>query len=223
MRQHTDTQYAGELVELKDMILKMGALVEEMIRSVIHMLFDSNADLIKKIRDHEDIVNKYEMEIDDHCFKIIALRQPIARDLRFSILGFKISKDLERAGDLAMNLMRDTADVKKYPPIKMGEEFQKMADMSLSMMKRSLDSFAEASPEVARKVCQDDDELDLMHKELKKKTIALMKEDAQYIEPAVFFISIINNLERLGDQATNIAEEVIFMVEAKDIRHGSDH
>ena len=217
---HTDRHYEEELNSLKDFILKMGGLVEEMVHLAMKMLINRETQLMGIVIQKEKEANQLEIGIDDQCLKLLALHQPAASDLRFITLGLKISKDLERIGDLAINICEQAEKINREPPLKPYIDLPIMADKAQKMVKGALDAFVARDAKAAQKVCGLDDEVDDCKEKIQEELMALMQKDSQTVERGVYLIAIAKHLERVGDHATNIAEEVIFMVQGKDIRHG---
>lgn len=215
MERHFDE----ELKTLKERILYMGSLIESMIHYAIKSLVERNNDLLKEVFKHEDEVNKLHIEIDDICLKLLALRQPIAVDLRFITAAMKINSDLERMGDQAINISQNTEDLLKQPQLKPLIDLPRMADIVKKMVKDSLDAFVKKEPELAKSVLTRDDEVDNLKDQIFRELLTYMMADPNNIERSLDLILISRNLERTADHATNIAEDVIFMVIGKDIRH----
>ncbi len=197
----------------------MGSLVEAMIQYSIKILVERKEDLAKDIRKHEEDVNHIQVEIDEICLKLLALYQPTAGDLRFITSAMKINSDLERMGDQAVNIAENSLDLLKEPPLKPIIDLPKMADIVKNMVKDCLDAFVSKDPELAGKVLQTDDQVDKFKEDIFKELLVYMNQDANNISRAMDLILVSRNLERIGDHATNIAEDVIFMVSGKDIRH----
>ncbi len=197
----------------------MGSLVEAMIQYSIKILVERKEDLAKDIKKHEEDVNHIQVEIDEICLKLLALYQPTAGDLRFITSAMKINSDLERMGDQAVNIAENSLDLLKEPPLKPLIDLPKMAEIVKNMVKDCLDAFVGKDPELAGKVLQTDDQVDKFKDDIFKELLVYMNQDANNISRAMDLILVSRNLERIGDHATNIAEDVIFMVSGKDIRH----
>ena len=197
----------------------MGGLVEDQIQKAIKSLVDRDSDLANIIieRDHE--VNRLDVEIDELCIKLLALHQPAGRDLRFITTGLKITTDLERIGDMAVNICERALELNQEAQLKPYIDIPRMARISQRMIRESLDAFVREDTDLALKVCKDDDEVDQLNAQIFRETITFMLEDAQTISRATKISSISKYLERIADHATNIAEMVIFMVKGKSIRH----
>jgi phosphate transport system protein len=215
MNRHFDE----ELGELKERLLYMASLVESMINYSIKSLVERKEDLIKEVYNHEDEVNKIQVEIDDKCLKLIALHQPTATDLRFITSAMKINAELERMGDQAENIADASVKLLKEPPLKPLIDTPKMADIVKKMVKDSLDCFVKKDIELAKRVLATDDEVDDLKDQIFRELLTYMLADPKNISRALELILISRHLERIGDHATNIAEDVIFLVAGKDVRH----
>ena len=217
--EHTDRRYGEELKKLREEILYMGGLVEDQIQKAVKTLVDRDSELAQVIieRDHE--VNRLDVEIDDICIKLLALHQPAGRDLRFITTGLKITTDLERIGDMAVNICERAIELNQEPQLKPFIDIPRMARISQRMIRESLDAFVREDTDLALKVCKDDDEVDQLNVQIFRETLTFMLENAQTISRATKISSISKYLERIADHATNIAEMVIFMVKGKSIRH----
>jgi phosphate transport system protein len=217
--EHTDKRYGEELKKLREEILYMGGLVEDQIQKAVKTLVDRDSELAQVIieRDHE--VNRLDVEIDDICIKLLALHQPAGRDLRFITTGLKITTDLERIGDMAVNICERAIELNQEPQLKPFIDIPRMARISQRMIRESLDAFVREDTDLALKVCKDDDEVDQLNVQIFRETLTFMLENAQTISRATKISSISKYLERIADHATNIAEMVIFMVKGKSIRH----
>jgi phosphate transport system protein len=216
---HTDKKYEEDLKKLRDDILYMGGLVENQIQRAVSSLVDRDSALAETIieRDHE--VNRLDVEIDDVCLRLLALHQPAARDLRFITTALKITTDLERIGDMAVNICERALELNEEPQLKPYIDIPRMARTSERMIRESLDAFVREDTDLALKVCKDDQEVDDLNSQIFRETISFMIEDPHTIARAMKISSISKYLERIADHATNIAEMVIFMVKGKSIRH----
>jgi len=216
---HTDKKYEEELKKLREEILYMGGLIEDQIQKAVKSLVDRDSDLADIIieRDHE--VNRLDVDIDDLCIRLLALHQPAGRDLRFITTGLKITTDLERIGDMAVNICERALELNEEQQLKPYIDIPRMAQVSQRMIHESLDAFVREDTDLALKVCKDDDEVDQLNAQIFRETITFMIENPQTISRATKIGSISKYLERIADHATNIAEMVIFMVKGKSIRH----
>ena len=197
-----------ELESLKQTLLAMGGLVEEQIRQVMRALVE---------RDQQ--VNAYDVEVDETCVNLLALHQPTAGDLRFITTAMKIVTDLERMGDQAVNIAQRVLELNQEPQLKPYIDLPRMAEKAQRMVKESLDAFVARDTELARRVCAEDSEVDALKEQIFRELLTFMMEDPRTIPRAIRLILISRFLERLADHATNIAEMVIYLVDAKMVRH----
>jgi len=208
--------------ELKYRLLHMGSLVEEMIHLAVMSLLERKNAPLEQVFLHEKEVNQLHIEVDDRCFKILALFQPTAVDLRFVMGAIKINSDLERIGDQAVNISQTTEVLLRYPLLdKKLVDIPRMAEVAKRMLKDALDSYVKRDVNLAKSVVERDSEEDRLKSEAFNELLQLMQSDSSTINRALSLILISRNLERIADHATNIAEDVIFMVLGKDIRHHS--
>lgn len=220
MTQHTDKQYEGELQILKEEILKMGGIVERMIKLALQAYQERNTDAANQVIGEDLDVDRFEIKIDDICIKLLALRQPAASDLRFITIGLRIATDLERMGDLAVNIAGHAKSLNMEPALQVTSDLKSMSEKSLQMVKEALDAFVSQDTQKAQSVCDKDDEVDEMKHQIQEELTKMMSLDSKTVTRAVRILQITGHLERIADHSTNIAEEVIFMVKGKDIRHG---
>lgn len=219
MEGHIYKAFDVELKELKEAILYEGGLVEKAIREAIKALLERNSDLAKNVIENDDIVNAKEVEIDEFCLKLLALRQPAARDLRFITTAIKINYDLERIGDMAVNICERVLELNQEPQLKPYIDLPNMAETVELMVKESLDAFVKEDVELALKVTKDDEKVDQLLDQIFRELLTYMIENPKTISRATRILFISKYLERMADHAVNIAELVIFMVEGKIIRH----
>jgi phosphate transport system protein len=217
--EHTDKRYEEELKKLREEILYMGGMVEDQIHKAIKSLVDRDSTLAELIieRDHE--VNRLDVEIDELCIKLLALHQPAGRDLRFITTGLKITTDLERIGDMAVNVCERALELNQEAQLKPYIDIPRMARIAQRMIRESLDAFVREDTELALKVCKNDEEVDQLNSQIFREVVTFMIEDPHTINRAMKISSISKYLERIADHATNIAEMVIFMAKGKSIRH----
>ena len=211
--------FEEELKQVKDRLISMGERVEAMINSAIRCIIDRNAELKKIVQSNEDEVNKTQIEIDEICIALIALQQPAAADLRFITSAMKINSDLERMGDQAINIIQHSIENAGIVPQPIKDIISQMAEKVKSMVKRSLEAFLNKDLKTARAVLESDDEVDNAKDDVYCRLTDFMKNDPHTINRSLDLLLISRNLERIGDHATNIAEDVIYMVAGKDIRH----
>jgi len=218
----TETHFQKELAELKENLLKMAAIVEEAIRNSVQSLVKKDSDLARKVFEVEDRINKMEIAIDEMCLKLLALRQPMAADLRFITSGMRIITDRERMGDQAVNISERAISINQEPQIKPYIDIPRMAEIAQSMVKDVLDAFVNRDPKLARSVCARDDVVDGLNDQVVRELLTYMVSDPKTITRSVHLMIVARCLERIADHATNIAEDVIFMVDALVIKHHAD-
>jgi phosphate transport system protein len=219
MRQHTDQDYEAELSDLRTLLLKMGAKVEEMIESAMRALVERDSELAQRTYDVDHEVNRLEVEIDDLCLRILARRQPVASDLRFIASALKLVTDLERMGDLIANICDRVLELNKEPAMRPYGTLQLMAGATASMVHDALAAFVVRDPERAKQLLGRDRVVDDYYGQLFEELLADMMADPKNVYRATRLQSIAKYLERIADHATNLAEMVVFLVEGKDIRH----
>ena len=217
-----ETYFQKELEELKESLLKMATLVQETIRDAIQALVERDSELAQKTFKGEDRINHLEIEIEDMCLKLLALRQPMATDLRFITAAMKIITDLERMGDQAVNIAERVISLNLEPQLKPYIDIPRMAEITQSMVKDVLDAFVNRDPKLARSVCERDDLVDGLNDQVFRELLTYMISDPRTITRAVHLMIVCRCLERIADHATNIAEDVIFMVDALVIKHHAD-
>lgn len=214
-----ERQFDLQIEKLKKKILKMCSLVDEQVEFAIKAIDEEDEELAKLVIERDNKVDKYDVKIDKICQKIIALNQPVAMDLRLIMSALTINTNLERIGDIAVNLSENLLLLKKKPAFIDRSHFAEMAKLVKEMIRNAIDSFIQNDPKLAQKVIQTDQILDNFNKENHQILIDVMKENADSIEAAVALLVISRQIERLGDHATNIAEDVYFIVEAQMIKH----
>lgn len=220
MPQHTDKNFAQDLHDLKQSILAMGSLVESMISRSITSLIKRDSNMARDVINQDREVNGLEVQIDDLCLKILALHQPAAVDLRFVAVGMKISTDLERMGDLSVNICEQVLELNKEDPLKPYIDLPMMAEKSQSMVHGALQAFVDRDANRARAICLADDEVDELEDKIRNDLIQIMEQRPDAVGRGVRLITVARQLERIGDHATNVAEEVNFLVRGQDMRHG---
>jgi phosphate transport system protein len=211
--------FQEELDSMKARLLEMGGLAEDRVRTAIDALVRRDLDLVIQVLDGDGPINQFHIEIDGRCVRLLALHQPMAVDLRMVLSAVKINTDLERVGDLAINIAEAASRYLSHPPVKELVDIPKMAGIAQSMLRDALDSFVRRDTALAQRVLDEDDTLDALKTQVFRDLLAYMIKAPQTIEPALDLILISRHLERIGDHATNIAEDVIYMVSAKDVRH----
>ena len=216
---HTDRAYEEQLGQLRTAVLEMGGLVEEQIGQAVRALTQRDEALAHATIERDHTVNRFDVEIDDLSLKLLALRQPAARDLRLITTALKITTDLERIGDMATHIAERAIELAGELPIKPYIDIPRMADVARDMLRRSLDAFVREDTELALSVCLADDTIDQLHEQLFRELLSYMVENPATVSRAMRLLFVSKYLERVGDHATNIAEMVIFMVKGRSIRH----
>ncbi|MEW6721075.1 MAG: phosphate signaling complex protein PhoU [Thermodesulfobacteriota bacterium] len=219
MAKRISEHFTEQLAELKEMVLRMGGLAEQMTRTVTQALVQRNADLLPSVRSMETQVNQMHVEIDEACLEIIALRQPAANDLRFITAAMKIIVDMERIGDLAINITENAERLLAVPPLKPLIDIPRMAETAQEMLKDALDAFVNGDADLAQRTVLRDDIVDQLKDQVFRELLTYMTADPSTIPRAMDLILVSRHLERIADHATNVCEDVIFMVKGKDIRH----
>ena len=216
---HIYKVFDEELRELKAKILFEGELVQKAVQNAIAALLGRDSDLARRVTEDDDLINKKEVEIDEYCLKLLALRQPAARDLRFINTAIKINYDLERMGDMAVNVCERVLELNEEPQLKPYIDLPKIAEITQVMVKESLEAFVREDLSLAWKVTKDDEKVDQLTEQIFRELLTYMSEDLKTISRATRLLFITKYLERLADHAVNISELVIFLVEGKIIRH----
>jgi phosphate transport system protein len=211
--------FREELEALKGRLLEMGGLAEERVRVAVQGLATRDNALIDKVLRGDEPINTLHMEVDERCFRLLALHQPMATDLRSIVAAVKINTDLERVGDLAVNIAEAAKRYAMHPPVKKLIDIPRMADIAQAMLRDALDSYVKGDVALAQHVLNEDDKLDALKTQIFRELLTYMLQDTATIEPSLDLILVSRHLERIGDHATNIAEDVIFMVSARDVRH----
>jgi phosphate transport system protein len=217
--EHTSRQYERELQELKEKILLLGGTVELMIAQAMRSLLDRDAELAREVIAADSRVDALELEIDHHCLSLLALRQPAASDLRFITTALKIVTDLERIGDVTVNIAERAIELNEEPPLKPYIDIPRMASSAAGMVHQALDAFVNRNPAMAREVLVQDDGVDRLNVQLFRELLTYMIEEPRNVARALRITFIAKYLERIADHATNIAQMVIFLCEGRDVRH----
>lgn len=214
--------FEKDLIKLNEQISEIGALVVESSAKATVMLQNFDLTIADEILEVEKTINDMEVELEEECLKVLALHQPVATDLRFLIVVLKVNNDLERMGDQVVNVAERVRSLKDLPRVVSDIDLIRMGEISSKMARHAMAALSRRDPDTAREVLAMDDELDTLHANSFKILQEVMMQDAEMIVPAVSYMTISSNLERLGDLATNIAEEIIFMQEGEVIRHQFD-
>ena len=216
---HTDRTDEAELSDLRNKLLELGGKVETEIALGMRALAERDSKLAEDVSTIDREVNRLEVQIDEACRRILALRQPAASDLRFITTALKIVVDLERIGDLAVNISERAIDLNQSPPLRPVHDLPKLAQLCQIQLRKALDAFVDGDAGKAETVIKDDDLLDALYHKLFNELLGLMMEDPRNIRRATSLMFVAKHLERLGDHATNVAEMVIYMVRGTDVRH----
>ncbi len=219
MAQHTDREYENELARLREKILLMGAKVETMVASGVRAFSEQDNALAQRTIELDHEINRLEVEIDGFCLSILARRQPVASDLRFITTALKLVTDLERIGDLAVNISERVLDISSDPPRRPWPDIGKMAEIVQSMVRDALDAFVAADSAKAQWVIERDRSVDAIYAQVFHQVLLVMMEDRSSVQRGMGVQSIAKYLERIGDHATNLAEMVVFLAKGTDIRH----
>jgi phosphate transport system protein len=213
------TIFDDELKELRERVLKLGCMVEDAIRDSVKALVERESELAQEVIKRDHLINALDVKIDEECVRLIALRQPMAKDLRFITTAMKITTDLERMGDLAVNIAERALELNEQPQLKPFVNIPKMAEISQSMVRDVLDAYVTGCSRLPYEVIKRDDEVDDLTVKNFEELLSLMIQDPKIIPLAVKRTYIAKYLERIADHATNIAEMVIYMCKGKIIRH----
>jgi phosphate transport system protein len=212
-------QKEEDIEALKEQVLKMGGFVEESIRQSVKALVERDRNLAIGVIDGDAVVNNFDVEIEEACIRFLAIWQPTGSNLRFITTAIKIITDLERMGDLAVDICERAIELNEEPPLKPYIDIPRMAEAAQKMLKDSLDAFVAKDADLAMKVCADDDFVDNLNQQIFNELLVYMLKDSKNIARAVRLTYITKYLERIADHATNIAEMVVYMVKGKVIRH----
>ncbi len=212
-------QFDQELDELKQNLLRMAAMAEDAVRKSVISVMSRNSELARDVITDDINLNRMELAIEDQAFKLLALRQPLATDLRLTTAALRIATELERIGDQGVNIAERALELNSRPPVELPIDLQVMADMALGMVRTSIDAFVQQDPKLAIQVCQRDVEVDLLDDEYIQKILDVMIKESRWVTRLHHFIIIVRNLERTADLATNIAEDIVFIVEGRVIKH----
>jgi len=211
-----------DLESLHQSVLTMCAMVEELVHQAVDGLGNSDADQLAELLSKQDIaIDRWDVNIEESCLKILALHQPVAIDLRRIVTVLKISGELERVADLGVHIAERASEIMSHPSIAVPPKLRQMSSIALKMLHRSIDAYVELDCDLARKVCDQDDEVDQLNCEVIHDLTALMATQPGVISPAMHLFSAARHVERIADHATNIAEDVVYLVEGDIIRHRS--
>lgn len=219
MSAHTDKTFENDLAQVRQQLLTMGARVETQISGSVKALSERDAALAERVIEEDMDVNRREVDVDELCRKILALRQPAASDLRLITTALKIVTDLERCGDLAVNIAERAKDLSQAPALPSYGDLEQLSNLAQSQLRKALDCFVAQDADKAKALLEHDELLDALFLKLFNALLALMMEDSKYIRRATSLMFVAKHLERIGDHALNIAEMVIYMVNGTDVRH----
>ena len=214
-----ERRFDEELNTLKEELLRMASLTEESIVLAVKSLKDRKEELAREVLKKEENINLLDIEIDELCLKLLALRQPMATDLRFITSAMKIASDLERIGDQSVNIAERSLELLNFPLLKPLIDIPRMANLAQNMVKDAINAFINRDDMLARSVCERDDEVDSLNDQIFRELLTYMMQDPSTIRRAVDLILVGRHLERIADHATNIGEDVIYYVKGKTIKH----
>ena len=212
-------QFDQELCHLKQDLLRMASLAEAAVNKSMVSVTTRNSTLAQEVISEDITLNRMELDLEEQAFRMLALRQPLATDLRLTMATMRIATELERIGDQAVNIAERALELNSYPPLPLPIDLMVMSDMALGMVRTSIDAFVHQDPKLAIKVCQQDVEVDLLEDEFVQKILACMIMESRWVTRMHHFLIIVRNLERIADLATNIAEDIVFLVEGRVIKH----
>jgi phosphate transport system protein len=212
-------QFDQELGNLKQDLLRMAALAETAVSKSLLSVTNRDSDLAREVITDDITLNRMELAIEEQAFKLLALRQPVATDLRLTVAAMRIATELERIGDQAVNIAERALELNSSPPLSLSLDIKVMADMALGMVRTSIDAFVNKDPKLAIQVCQRDVEVDILDDEYIQKILGYMIQESRWVTRLHHFLIIVRNLERIADLATNIAEDIVFIVEGRVIKH----
>jgi phosphate transport system protein len=215
----TRTRFHQNLNDLKEKLLVMAGMAEQAIQRAIEAYRVGDISICDLVARSEPAINRMEREIDQMALDLLAMEQPMAIDLRFILAVIKINADLERVGDQALNIAERVRDMQAQPPVELPVDIPKLASLAASMVRNALQAFIDADPAMAEKVLMMDDEVDEMNRAVHRTMTRCIEERPENSQQALNVLLIARNLERVGDHATNVAEDVIFWVRGADVRH----
>lgn len=211
-----------DLESLHRDVLSMCAIVEEIIHKAVDELGQPDSQLAENLRKQDDEIDRWDVKIEEECLKLLALHQPVAGDLRRIAAVLKITGEMERIADLGVHIAERSEGLGGFPNLRVPDRLKQMAQVAMDMLHRSIDSYVELDSEVARRVIREDDLVDQMNREIIDELVETMKRSPEMVEPALHLFSASRHIERIADHATNIAEDVVYLVEGAIIRHGTD-
>ncbi len=212
------THFEHELQALKDRLLTMAGYAEQSVRNAVRALTERDDELAQRVKHDDDVLDRLEMEIDEHAIHMLA-KAPLASDLRLIAMAMKISHDLERVGDEATAIAKRALDLNREAPLRLHLDLPRLSSLALEMLKDALDAFVQRDAPKARAIVPRDKQVDALHKQFRRELASHMTTDAATINRCLSLVQVCKRLERIADHAANIAEEVVFLCKAQDIRH----
>ena len=214
-----ERHFEHDLGQLKERLLWMGGLAERSVHQAVHAVLEGDATLADRVLDEENAINELQIEIDDRVVQLLALHQLMATDLRFVLAVSRINSDLERIGDQAVNIAQSALRILRHPRVKPYVDLPRMSELAEGMVRDALNAVVRGDTDLARTVLTRDDIVDSLRDQIFRELLSYMMGDSSVVFPAFDLILVAKNLERIGDHATNIAEDVIYMVVGRDVRH----
>ncbi len=214
-----ERHFEHDLEELKERLLWMGSLAERAVHQALHAVLDAEEVLAETVLSEENAINEIQIEIDDRVQRLLALQAPMAADLRFLLAVTRINSDLERIGDQAVNIAQSATRILRHPQVKPYVDLPRMGELVEGMVRDSLNAVVRKDQDLARSVLQRDDQVDRLRDQIFRELLTYMMENSSVIFSAFELVLVAKNLERIGDHATNVAEDVIYFVAGRDVRH----
>lgn len=214
-----ERHFEHDLEELKERLLWMAGLAERAVHQAVQAVFQKDEALATRVLEEEKTINEMQIEIDDRVMQLVALQQPMAVDLRFILSASRINNDLERIGDQAVNIAQSALRILRHPQVKPYVDLPRMSELAEGMVRDSLNALVHRDADLAKSVLIRDDEVDHLRDQIFRELLTYMMENSAVVFPAFELVLVTKNLERIGDHATNIAEDVIYMVAGRDVRH----
>lgn len=214
-----ERHFEQELEELKERLLWMGSLAERAVHQAVHALLETDESLAHRVIEEESAINEMQIEIDERVMRLLALQQLMATDLRFVLAATRINADLERIGDSAVNMAQSAQRLLRHPRVKPYVDLPRMSELAEQMVRDSLNAVVRGDVELAKDVLKRDDQVDGLRDQMFRELLTYMMENSAVVFPAFELVLVAKNLERVADHATNIAEDVIYMVAGRDVRH----
>lgn len=214
-----ERHFEKDLSELKERLLWMGSLAERAVHQAVHSVLDLDEQLAARVLEEEDALNELQIEVDDRVVQLLALHQLMAMDLRFVLAVSRINNDLERIGDQAVNIAQGAQRVLRHPRVKPYVDLPRMSEIAEDMVRNALNAVVRRDVGLAQKVLASDGKVDHYRDQIFRELLTYMMGDSRVVYPAFELILVAKNLERIGDHATNIAEDVIYIVQGQDVRH----